>query len=75
MYQDQESIKVFERMHARDQLVQLARKMGSGDGSPNDPDLFAAHASAEGRQALTSNAFIVAMALLVLLGSIALFWL
>ena len=75
MYQDQESIKVFERMHARDQLVQLARKMGSGDSSPSDLDVFSAHASAEGREALTSNTFIVAMALVVLFGSIALFWL
>jgi hypothetical protein len=74
MYQDQESIKVFERMHARDQVVKLARKVGSGDSSSNDLDLFSTHASAVGREGLVINVFIAITALVVLRGSVALFW-
>jgi hypothetical protein len=61
-------------MHAQDQIVQLARKVGSDDRSTNDLDLFAAHAVSEGREGLISNLFLAVIAIAVLLGSLALLW-
>jgi len=72
MYQDQESIKVFEQMHARDQAVQLARKLRCSDRSSDDLDIFASHASGEAHDGLISNIFCAVIALAVLVGSIAL---
>ena len=54
-------------------MVQLARKVGSGDKS-NDLDLFAAHAAAERREGLVSNLFFAVTGIAILLGSLALLW-
>ncbi len=45
MYQDRDSIKVFERMHARDRMVAAAHHLGepAGDGY----DAFGSHTRAE----------------------------
>lgn len=42
MYQDNESIKIFERQHARDRLAELAH-----DSSHTDTDLMSAHCASE----------------------------
>ena len=45
MYQDQESIKVFEKVHARDRMRELARHVG--ESSSDSLDVFGAHARTE----------------------------
>lgn len=55
MYSDGESVKQFERQHARDRLAELARTL------PDDPDtdLVSAHSAAERKDASLSAAVIV----------------
>jgi hypothetical protein len=72
MYQDRDSIKVFQRMHARDRMAQLARQLDhpSDDGY----DLFESHARAETKDGRIGIALSVvlfsalAVALTLLLG-------
>jgi hypothetical protein len=45
MYQDNESIKQFERQHARDKLAELAHDLADGA----DTDLVTGHLAAERR--------------------------
>jgi len=72
MYQDQDSIKIFERLHARDRAAELARKLG--DAPSNDLDIFAAHARVEARDDVVSIGLSVLILAAVLAGAIALFW-
>ncbi|KAF0126079.1 MAG: hypothetical protein FD152_2673 [Xanthobacteraceae bacterium] len=74
MFQDRDSIKVFERMHARDQFFEHAHRLSGGDKTDSDADVFAAHAKIKSREALITNAFIVTMAVAVLVGGITLLW-
>jgi hypothetical protein len=55
MHNDAESIRQFERQHARDRLAKLARTL------PDDPDtdLVSVHSAAERKDASLSVAFIV----------------
>jgi hypothetical protein len=46
MYQDRDSIKVFERIHTRDRMAQLAHDL---DHPSEDYDLFGSHARAEAK--------------------------
>ena len=55
MYKDDESIRQFERQHARDRLAELAREL---PGDP-DTDLVSVHSAAERKDASLSAAFIV----------------
>ena len=71
MYQDQDSIKVFERIHARDRLRELARHMG--DASPSDVDLFESHARAEARDGLLTVALAI-LAIATVIGAVAWHW-
>ena len=45
MYQDKDSIKVFQRIHTRDRMAQLAHQLDHP--SDDDYDLFQSHARAE----------------------------
>ena len=69
MYEDRESIKVFERLHVRDRLAQLARHAGDVD----DPDVFATHARAEARDGMLSIVLSIA-AVATLIGAAILLW-
>lgn len=62
MYEDNESIKVFERQHARDRLAELAHDLSDQP----DTDLMSAHCAseqAEGR--LFATVALAALAVLV----------
>ncbi len=65
MYEDKESIKVFERQHARDRLAELARNL-SAESDP-DMDLMSAHCGSSSNEAWLSALSIIAM---VALGTI-----
>jgi hypothetical protein len=65
MYEDKESIKVFERQHARDRLAELARNL-SAEPDP-DMDLMSAHCSSRSNEGWLSALSIIAM---VALGTI-----
>ena len=71
MYQDQDSIKVFQRLHARDRIAESAHHLdhSSGDGY----DLFASHARAEVNDGRVGIVLSVAV-LAALAGIAALFW-
>jgi hypothetical protein len=60
MYQDQESIRAFERIHARDHLAELARHVG--DDRSDDTDVFAGHARAERCNGIASTVLAIASA-------------
>lgn len=62
MYQDDESIKVFEKQHARDRLAELARTYS---GEP-DTDLMTTHAASGWQEGwLVSAVSLVAIVILV----------
>lgn len=62
MYQDQDSIKVFERMHARDRVKDLARHIGE---SSDELDVFAGHSRAEESDGLINIVFSIVVGVLV----------
>lgn len=64
MYKDQESIKVFERVHARDRIRELARR---GESSSNDLDPFGAYTRAERSEGKVST-FLSIAAVAALIG-------
>ena len=72
MYEDRTSIKVWDRQHARDRLVEQARHLQ--DETSDDVDMFVAHARAEGRGGLVVAGFVSILAILALVGALALFW-
>jgi hypothetical protein len=90
MYQEQRLIKVFERLRARDHIVEPARKVDDAcsndldlfveparkvdDACSNDLDLFSAHADAECRDGLVSAVLSIIVVVAVLIGVVALFW-
>jgi len=71
MYQDRDSIKVFERLHARDRMTELAHDLDHA--SSQDYDMFASHARAEAKDG--SIAIVLSVALFAaLVGLAALLW-
>lgn len=71
MYQDRDSIKVFERQHARDLMAEAAHHLDrpSADGY----DTFASHARAEAQDGRVGIVLSVAL-FAALAGVVALFW-
>lgn len=65
MYVDQDSAKIFERVHARDHLAELARESREASGM----HLFRSHARAEARDGMTSfiASFVAVLALVAVL--------
>ena len=57
MYDDRDSIKAFERLHARDHLAQLAHHIG--ESAPDG--LFGAHARSEARDGMLGIALSLAV--------------
>ena len=72
MYQDQDSIKVFERLHARDRAKEFARRLGD-DNNSDDLDIFGGHARAERREGRASIVLSF-VTVAVLLGAFLLVW-
>jgi len=71
MYQDQESIKVFEKVHARDSMRELARHVG--ESSSDSLDVFGAHARTENQEGQIGTWFSIAI-VAILIGTAAFFW-
>lgn len=69
MYQDQDSIRLFERQHARDRIVELARQCQD----PASLDVFETHAKAE-RTEGTTGVLASGVAVLALIAAFALYW-
>lgn len=71
MYQDRDSIKVFQRLHARDRMAESAHHLDhpSADGY----DTFASHARAEASDGRVGIVLSVAL-FAALAGVVALFW-
>ena len=57
MYQDTESIKAFERQHARDRITELAHNIS--DEQEPDADLMTAHCISQAQSAWVSAVSIV----------------
>jgi len=70
MYQDQDSIKLFERVHARDRVRELARQIGH-NGS-KDLDVFSAHARTEDTEGVSGMALSFA-AVAIVIGALFVF--
>lgn len=69
MYQDQDSIRLFERQYARDRILQLARQCQD----PASLDVFETHALAEKAEG-NSSLLALAVIVLALVAAFTLFW-
>ena len=58
MYVDNESAKLFDRLHERDRLVQQAHHISDDDP---DIDIVSGHMAAEGQQGMLTNVLILAV--------------